>query len=333
MIAMTFDGSRAESQEAPPVSGAPDSTAQAELPAPSAEPRRWLRRTWVRLIVLLVLFVLVDIVVGGVGQGLDDVPVVGLPVGIVLAGLVLLAYVKAIRFLERREPAELARDGAVAEVRRGTLIGLALFAVTIGIIAMFGGYGAGWGSIGAMLTTFGLMCAVAVAEELIFRGVLFRLVEEMAGTWGALVVSAVVFGALHLVNPDATIWGGLADVRCRLRRHPFPLAADRDAPGLELRRGRHLRRHGLRLARHGGPAQGRPVRLGRADRRELRPGGESRRHPDLRDPDRPVPADGGAPRPHPPPPAPFLRHTIRLTGHGLSRNGARPAGTGPPPGG
>jgi len=207
---MTFDGSRAESQEAPPVSGAPDSTAQAERPAPSAEPRRWLRRTWVRLIVLLVLFVLVDIVVGGGGQGLDDVPVVGLPVGIVLAGLVLLAYVKAIRFLERREPAELARDGAVAEVRRGTLIGLALFAVTIGIIAMFGGYGAGWGSIGAMLTTFGLMCAVAVAEELIFRGVLFRLVEEMAGTWGALVVSAVVFGALHLVNPDATIWGGLA---------------------------------------------------------------------------------------------------------------------------
>jgi membrane protease YdiL (CAAX protease family) len=202
MIVMTFDGSRTESRETPPVPGAPDGTA----PAPS---RQWLRPPWVRLIVLLVLFVLVDVVVGGIDQGLDEVPVLGLPVGVVLAALVLFAYIKAVRFVERREVAELGRDGAVADVRRGTLIGIGLFVVAIGIIAMFGGYRAGWGSIGAMLTTFGLMCAVAAAEELIFRGVLFRIVEEMAGTWGALIVSALIFGALHLVNPDATVWGAL----------------------------------------------------------------------------------------------------------------------------
>jgi membrane protease YdiL (CAAX protease family) len=209
-MTMTFDGSWAESRETPPVPGAPDGTARAGRPAPSGEPRRWLRPPWVRLIVLLVLFVLVDIVVGGIDQGLDDVPVVGLPVGVALAALVLLAYVKAVRLVERREVAELVRDGAAADVRRGTLIGIVLFAASIGIIAMFGGYRAGWGSIGAMITTFGLMCAVAAAEELIFRGVLFRIVEEMAGTWGALIVSALTFGALHLVNPDATVWGGLA---------------------------------------------------------------------------------------------------------------------------
>jgi uncharacterized protein len=207
MIVMTFDGSWTESRETPPVPGAPDGTAETERPAPSA---RWLRPPWVRLIVLLVLFVLVDIVVGGIDQGLDDVPVLGLPVGVVLAALVLLAYVKAVRLIERRDVAELARDGAAADLRRGTLIGIGLFAVSIGIIAMFGGYRAGWGSIGVMITSFGLMCAVAAAEELIFRGVLFRIVEEMAGTWGALIVSALIFGALHLVNPDATVWGALA---------------------------------------------------------------------------------------------------------------------------
>jgi uncharacterized protein len=206
---MTFDGSWTESQEAPPVPGTPDGPAPAVRPAPSGEPRQWLRRPWVRLIVLLVTFMLLDIVVGGVDQGLDEVPVVGLPVGVILAALVLLAYIKVIGLLERREVTELARDGAVAEVRRGTLIGIGLFAACIGIIAMFGGYRAGWGSFGAMLTTFGLMCAVASAEELVFRGVLFRIVEEMAGTWGALLVSALVFGALHLVNPDATVWGAL----------------------------------------------------------------------------------------------------------------------------
>ncbi|GAB2858069.1 type II CAAX endopeptidase family protein [Actinoallomurus bryophytorum] len=203
---MTFDGSWAEGREAPPAPDAPDGPVRATT---SGETRRWLRPPWVRLIVLLVAFVLADTVVGGIDQGLDDVPVVGLPVGVVLAALVLFAYVKAIRFVEHREVAELARDGAAADVRRGTLIGIVLFLACIGIIAMFGGYHAGWGSIGAMLTTFGLMCAVAAAEELIFRGVLFRIVEEMAGTWGALVVSALIFGALHLVNPDATVWGAL----------------------------------------------------------------------------------------------------------------------------
>ncbi|WP_433191476.1 lysostaphin resistance A-like protein [Actinoallomurus sp. CA-150999] len=192
---MTFDASLAEGRETPPMAGAP---------------RRWLRPAWARLILLLVLLVLIDSVVGGIDQGLDDVPVVGLPVGVALAVLVLLAYLKVVRLVERREVAELARDGAVAETRRGTLIGIGLFVAAIGIIAMFGGYRASWGSLWVALTGFGLMCAVAVTEELMFRGVLFRIVEEMAGTRGALVVSALAFGMLHLVNPHATIWGAIA---------------------------------------------------------------------------------------------------------------------------
>lgn len=192
---MTSDGSPVEGGEAPPMPGTP---------------RRWLRPVWVRLIVLLVLFVLVDAVVGLIDQGLDDVPVVGLPVGLALAVLVLFVYVRVVRFAERREVTELARDGAVAATRRGTLIGIGMFAVAVGVIALFGGYRAGWGSVWSAVTTFGLMCAVAVAEELVFRGVLFRLVEEMAGTWGAMIVSALAFGGLHLINPRATIWGAIA---------------------------------------------------------------------------------------------------------------------------
>lgn len=168
------------------------------------------RPVWVRLVVLLVLFLLIDAVVGPISQGLGDVPVAGLPVGLALAALVLLVYRTVVGRLERRDVDELARDGAVAQVRRGTLIGLGLFAVAIGVIALFGGYGATWGSVWVALASFGLMCAVAVTEELLFRGVLFRILEEMAGTWGALVISALMFGGLHLVNPNATVWGAIA---------------------------------------------------------------------------------------------------------------------------
>jgi membrane protease YdiL (CAAX protease family) len=96
-------------------------------------------------------------------------------------------------------------------VRRGALIGQALFTVTIGLIAVFGGYRVtGFGSVFGALALLGLTAAVAAVEELMFRGIVFRLVEELAGTRGALVVSGLLFGLLHLVNPGATPWGALA---------------------------------------------------------------------------------------------------------------------------
>jgi membrane protease YdiL (CAAX protease family) len=178
---------------------------------PSQAARRWLRPAWVRLALLLTLFALVDGVVGAVNTAVDGSAVAGLLVGLASAALTLLGYTRVVRLIERRRAVELTRQGAVAGVRLGTLAGLGLFTATIGIIALFGGYRiAGWGSFGTAVAALGLMSAVAVAEELLFRGVLFRIVEEMTGTWGALAVSALVFGALHLVNPGATVWGALA---------------------------------------------------------------------------------------------------------------------------
>jgi hypothetical protein len=54
------------------------------------------------------------------------------------------------------------------------------------------------------------MAAAAVTEELLFRGVLFRIVEERTGTWIALLLTGVVFGLMHLLNPDASLWGAIA---------------------------------------------------------------------------------------------------------------------------
>jgi membrane protease YdiL (CAAX protease family) len=55
-----------------------------------------------------------------------------------------------------------------------------------------------------------LLLADAVLEEVLFRGVLFRLIEEFAGTWIALVVSAALFGLAHAANPGATRFSSLA---------------------------------------------------------------------------------------------------------------------------
>ncbi|MDT0300650.1 CPBP family intramembrane glutamic endopeptidase [Streptomonospora wellingtoniae] len=113
--------------------------------------------------------------------------------------------------MEQRAGVELDPATAASGLARGFLIGLGLFTATIALIAMFGGYEtAGGRSFGGMAAVLGLMTGVAVTEELLFRGVLFRLLEEVGGTSAALVVSAVLFGAVHLANPGSTVWGALA---------------------------------------------------------------------------------------------------------------------------
>lgn len=172
---------------------------------------RWARSSWGRPLVMIIALVAFSAVVGPVNSAADATPVTALLFGVLTAALAVGLYRWLIRRLEDRDPVELRVSDARSGLRRGVLIGLGAFAVTITVIAMTGGYHLdGWGSFGGALTTLGLMCCVAVTEELIFRGVVFRLLEEKAGTWAALAASGGLFGLVHLVNPEATLWGAFA---------------------------------------------------------------------------------------------------------------------------
>jgi membrane protease YdiL (CAAX protease family) len=138
-------------------------------------------------------------------------PPLTLIIGVGTAAAALLGYTWAVRRTERRAPDELSRTGAGSALVRGTLLGVGMFAAVILTIAVLGGYQVlGWGSPAGAVALFGFMAAAAVTEELLFRGVLFRIVEQWAGTWTALVLTAALFGMAHLVNPHATVWGATA---------------------------------------------------------------------------------------------------------------------------
>jgi hypothetical protein len=134
-----------------------------------------------------------------------------LALGVVTAVLAVLVYAWMVRRTERRAPTEVARAGAVGRITRGVLIGAGMFVAVIVNIAFLGGYHVnGLGSVTGAVALLGFMAAAAVTEELLFRGVLFRIVEERTGSWIALLLSGVVFGLVHLLNPDATLWGAVA---------------------------------------------------------------------------------------------------------------------------
>lgn len=125
--------------------------------------------------------------------------------------LMILAYRAAVRALERRAAAEIALGGSLRLLIPGALLGGALFTSVYAIlwaagIARVEGSGALGGAIGAL----GAACAAAVAEEIIFRGALYRIVAERLGTTAALVFSAALFGLLHAANHGATVTSSVA---------------------------------------------------------------------------------------------------------------------------
>jgi membrane protease YdiL (CAAX protease family) len=114
-----------------------------------------------------------------------------------------------VRKTEQRVPTEIALNAGA--LGRGAALGAGLFAFVIANIAVVGGYHLlGWGSAGGAIALFGFSAAAAVTEELVFRGILFRIVEQRIGTWLALTLTGLLFGLLHLFNAHATLWGALA---------------------------------------------------------------------------------------------------------------------------
>lgn len=123
-----------------------------------------------------------------------------------LAALVAIGgYLWYVKKIERRPPLELAGPRAWSEFGAGVLIGTALFLATLAILAAFGSYRlTGSGVWTSMLKPLAEMIMVAVIEELLFRGILLRILERPLGTWGALAITSILFALGHLPNDGIT---------------------------------------------------------------------------------------------------------------------------------
>ena len=132
----------------------------------------------------------------------------------VLAVCTLLTVFAVTRLIEWRNPAEIGLDLRcfVIDWLKGAGVGAAYLCASVGILALLGGYRitgvafAGQALAGGLLLHF----LVGVFEEALFRGILFRFLEEGFGSWLALILTALFFGLSHLNNPNATVWSALA---------------------------------------------------------------------------------------------------------------------------
>lgn len=131
---------------------------------------------------------------------------------VVAISLTLSVYKFGIRHLGTGEHDDLPANRLAGGLATGIVIGGALFGAIVGVAAIMGVY-----RITACCSTANLITDLAIAcimpgfmEELFFRGILFRWVEEMGGSWIALAVTSILFGLAHAMNPNATVLSSTA---------------------------------------------------------------------------------------------------------------------------
>jgi membrane protease YdiL (CAAX protease family) len=129
--------------------------------------------------------------------------------GIFIIGNLLLVYGSYTRAVEHRSATEISLPGMGPELGIGLLLGFALMSACF-LIGMALGVNRiegidRWQNLVAGVTAGTV--TTPFSEELLFRGVVFRLLEEVFGGWVALVLSSLWFGYVHSGNEGETLAG------------------------------------------------------------------------------------------------------------------------------
>ena len=186
-------------------------------------PRKAERLGWLQLLLGILVVLGAQMIVGllaaatglvrlGAGGGAVARPDVAFIVAISAVPLTVLGYWLLVRFVGGRPVIELGgRGAALRELLAGLAMGALLMGAVIAVLALLGSYhvvDVGW-STGILV---GLQAGIVAGftEEILVRGVMLRLIEGWLGTWWALAITAAFFGAAHLGNPQATVFGAVA---------------------------------------------------------------------------------------------------------------------------
>jgi len=130
----------------------------------------------------------------------------------VLAIAVSIAtYALLFRYYENRKVTELAARYAAKENILGFFGGGILVTIVLLVLLISGNFAISetgdFAIIFLPLISFALF---ALLEEIVFRGILYRIIEESLGTIIALVISAALFGIVHMGNEHANFLGVLS---------------------------------------------------------------------------------------------------------------------------
>ena len=178
--------------------GAPD--------APLA--RRILRFPLTRLLLAVAFFMVPFLLIQGGAMHFFEAKLYS-RLGQLLGAVVgCLSYAFYVIKIEKRAVSELSIKGAWPEYGAGFAMGGLMVCTVVAGIAVLGGFRVLSMSPSSLIVLpLTMHVTVGLIEEMLMRGILFRVVQESLGTWLALAASGLVFGAMHLVNDNISVLG------------------------------------------------------------------------------------------------------------------------------
>ena len=134
-------------------------------------------------------------------------------VGLVAPVCMIGLYALFVRWFEKHWAQDIPLRRLAQDTAKGFGIGLGFFVIVVLVMMLLGLYHIY--SIGTdkpldVLSAFFMFLLVGTGEEIMFRGVLFRWIDEKWGFMAALIVSSLLFGFMHYFGPVATLWSSLA---------------------------------------------------------------------------------------------------------------------------
>jgi membrane protease YdiL (CAAX protease family) len=171
---------------------------------------RIARSPIVRIIVLGPIIFYMMMMNNGFMEKYKSTPLLEIGTTVAMALAAIAIYYAYGRIVEGREVTELSTRGMGREWAAGALLGAGLITACVLVLAVLGMYRVdGLNPVAFMVPAIAMSISAGTFEELFFRGVLFKSIEDLAGTWIAVVLSSLVFGFSHLLNPAGTIGGAV----------------------------------------------------------------------------------------------------------------------------
>ena len=125
---------------------------------------------------------------------------------LILAYKLIIARMGEIKRDDLRLPGAIRNLGIGLGVGAGIMFAIAIIAAVLQVYSI-----AGPGDTANLFPEIiALGVFPAISEEIFFRGILFRWIEELAGSWFALALTSAFFGLAHFFNPNASLFTSFA---------------------------------------------------------------------------------------------------------------------------
>ena len=126
--------------------------------------------------------------------------------------LLIFAYSLYVKYIEKRKAHELLIRHSWKEFGKGFLITAFLVCIVVTVLYVLGNYQVReWNSNKLIVSDLFMKFLMgALIEEILFRLIVFKLTEELLGTWIAFGIQVLFFGFSHGLNENATIFTSCA---------------------------------------------------------------------------------------------------------------------------